>query len=97
MWADYMLWGIMRSERSPLFRKTIAPWYDSEMFCVLVIVLMVVVLLFSAGGVWTARESSETISYLWVPTSLLLMCLYVILSISVRLVGRSPKRGDPFG
>ena len=87
---------IMRSDRNPLFRKTISPWYDSEMFCVVVIVLMVMVLLFSACGFWIARDNSDYNSHLWVPLSLLLMCLYVILSISIRLVRRFPRQGDPF-
>jgi hypothetical protein len=87
---------IMRPDRSPIFRKTISPWYDSEMFCAVVIGLMVMVLLFSACGLWIARDNTEYDSHLWVPASLLLMCLYVILSISIRLVRRFPRRNDPY-
>jgi uncharacterized membrane protein YfcA len=79
-----------------LFRKSISPWYDSETLCVVIIVLMVMVLLFSACGVWLARVNSEYYPHLWVPVSLLFMCVYVIFSISMRLVSRSPKREDPF-
>ena len=87
---------IMRSNRSPLFRKTISPWYDSETLCVVIIVLMVLVLLFSACGLWIVRNNAEYRSHLWVPASLLLMCVYVILSISIRLSRRFPRRGDPY-
>ena len=87
---------IMRFERSPLFRKTISPWYDSETFCVVVILLMVVVSLFSVCGLWVAHNHSEYNPHLWVPASLLLMCLYVILSISIRLVRRFSRQEDPY-
>ena len=87
---------VMRSDRSPLFRKTISPWYDSEALCFVAIVLMVMVLLFSACGLWVARENSEYYLHLWVPASLLLMCFYVILSISIRLVRRFSRQGDPY-
>lgn len=87
---------IMKSDRNPLFRRTISPWYDSEMICAVIIVLMVMVLLFSACGFWLAREILAYHSYLWVPLSLLLMSLYVILSISIRLFRRFPGQGGTF-
>ena len=85
---------IMRSDRNPLFRKTISPWYDSEALCVVVIVLMGMVLLFSSCGIWLVRENSEYHPHLWVLVSLLLMCLYTILSISVRLSRRFYRQED---
>lgn len=87
---------IMRSDRSPLFRKTISPWYDSEAFCVVVILLMVVVSLFSLCGLWAAQDNLAYNSYLWVPVSLLLMCLYVIFSIAIRLARRFSRQEDPY-
>ena len=87
---------IMRYDRGPLFRKTISPWYDSETFCAVVILLMVVVLLFSVCGIWAARDNSAYNPHLWVPVSLLLMCLYVILSISIRLTKRFSRQEYPY-
>ncbi|MFC1876194.1 hypothetical protein ACFL2E_02805 [Thermodesulfobacteriota bacterium] len=86
----------MRFDQSPLFRKTISPWYDSETFCVAVILLMVLVSLFSACGLWIARDNSAYNPHLWVPASLLLMCLYVIFSISIRLVRRFSRQEDTY-
>ena len=86
----------MRFDRSPLFRKTISPWYDTEMLCAVVLVLMVAVMVFSACGLWVAQNEPEYHAHGWVPASLLLMSLYVILSVSIRIGRRFPRRGDPY-
>jgi len=86
--------SIMKFDRSPLFRKTISPWYDSEAICALIITLMVMILMFSICGLWVVRSQPEYHSHLWVPLSLVIMCLYVILSISIRLMRRFPRRED---
>jgi len=85
----------MKDDRSPLFRKTISPWYDTEASCIAVIILMVVVLLFSLCGIWVARSDPEYGSHLWLPLGLTVMCLYVIVSTTVRLIRRKfSHRGD---
>jgi len=85
----------MKADRSPLFRKTISPWYDTEASCVVVIILMVMIFLFSLCGIWVTRSDPEYHSHIWVPLGLILMSLYVILSTSIRLVRRKfSQRGD---
>jgi uncharacterized membrane protein YfcA len=86
----------MRFDRSPLFRKTISPWYDTEMLCYVVLVLMVLVMIFGVCGLWVVQNEPEYHSHGWVPASLLLMSLYVIVSISVRLGRRFPRRDAPY-
>ena len=69
-----------------------APWYDSEAVCTLVLVLMAAVLLFGFFGIRVARDNPAYHGYVWVPYLLVLMCLYVIISTVIRLIKRFPRR-----
>lgn len=82
----------MKSNQNPLFRKVIAPWYDSEVACIAVMVLMVMGLCFAGLGISTALETPAHREYVWVPLLLVAMCLWVLVSTIVRLVRRSPAR-----
>lgn len=73
---------------SPVFRKIIVPWYDSETACLLVIIFMDMVFLFGAAGVSAAYEILEYHSYAWVPAALMLMSGSVIVSTTARLIRR---------
>ena len=82
----------MRAHQNPLFRKVIAPWYDSELACILVIIFMVPVLCFACLGMAVALDMPAYQGYLGVPLLLILMSLYVLLSTAIRLFMR--KRGS---
>lgn len=85
----------MKADQSPLFRKTISPWYDTEASCVVVLIMMVMVLLFSLSGIGVVHSYPEYRSHLWVPLGLIGMSLFVILSTAIRLVRRKfSQRGD---
>ncbi len=78
----------MRLDPSPLYRKVIIPWYDSEKACFLMIVFMVFVLLFAIAGISAAYETLEYHEYKRVPFILAAMSGGVILSTSFRLIKR---------
>jgi hypothetical protein len=81
----------MRAHQNPLFRKVIAPWYDSEFACILVIVFMVPVLCFGCLGMAVALDIPAYQGYVGVPLLLIFTSLYVLLSTAIRLFMR--KRG----
>ena len=78
----------MPLDQNPLFRKVIAPWYDTEKACYIVIVFMFLVLLFGIAGISAASEKTEYNNYIWVPVLLVVMSAVVIVSISIRLIKR---------
>lgn len=77
-------------EKSPVFRRAIVPWYDSETACLATIILMVAFFWFGILGIWVAREGGAyfTWEYLWVPICISGLSCVVIVTITVRLVRR---------
>lgn len=82
----------MRSRHIPLFRKVIAPWYDSETACAAVIIFMALVLCFGGIGMSAALDNPADREYAWVPLLLMLMSCFVLISTVFRLVGRNRRR-----
>ena len=78
----------MPLDQNPVFRKAIAPWYDSETVCTVVIVLMTLVMLFGLVGIYVAQGNIEYRRHLWVPVLLVLMSTGVIISTVLRMVRR---------
>ena len=78
----------MRLDQNPVYRKVIVPWYDSEITCLVLIVLLFVVFLFGFIGISVASESIFYGSYIWVPVILVVVSGGVILSITIRLIKR---------
>jgi hypothetical protein len=78
----------MPLDQNPLFRKVIAPWYDTEKACFTIIILMLLVFLFGITGILEALEKTEYNEYIWVPVLLVAMSTWVIVSTSIRLIKR---------
>ncbi len=78
----------MRLDQNPVYRKVIVPWYDSEITCLVLIVLLFVVFLFGFIGISVASESIFYGSYIWVPVILVVVSGGIILSITIRLIRR---------
>ena len=78
----------MRLDQNPVYRKVIVPWYDSEIACLVLIVLLFVVFLFGFIGISVASESIFYGSYIWVPILLVVVSGGIILSITIRLIRR---------
>ncbi len=79
-------------EQHPVFRKEIAPWYDSETACFAGIFFLILVLLYGAAGVSTALERVEHHAYIWLPALLVVFSAGVITSTIIRLVKRYTAR-----
>jgi hypothetical protein len=78
----------MRLDHTPVYRKTIVSWYDSEIACIIFIVFMLIVLLFGFLGISVARETSEYRSFIWVPSLIVALSGGVIISTTIRLFSR---------
>ena len=78
----------MRLDQNPVYRKVILPWYDSEIACLIVIVLMFIVFLFGFIGISVARETIEYRSFVWVPILVVALSGAVIVSTTIRLIRR---------
>jgi uncharacterized membrane protein YfcA len=84
----------MRLDPNPLFRKIIIPWYDSPPVCWALLSAMVVLVVFSITGILVAEYNTEYKGFVWVPVVLLLLSLYLLLSLSVRMVRRANQQKE---
>lgn len=82
----------MLSDRSPVFRKIIIPWYQSRTAYILVIIAMLLVLAFGILGITVAGEKSEYLDYVWVPLALVFISGIIILTTIIRLVRRHTSK-----
>ena len=78
----------MLSDRSPVFRKIIIPWYHSRTAYLLVIFIMLLVLAFGMMGISVAGEKAEYLDYVWVPLALVFLSGIIILTTIIRLLRR---------
>jgi uncharacterized membrane protein len=70
----------MRLDPNPLFRRVISPWYDSAPARWTTLIGMLAVAVFSATGIWVARQNPDYHVHTWVPVTLLLLSLLVLIS-----------------
>jgi len=82
----------MRLQQNPLFRKEIAPWYDSDTSCFIMIGFLLVIFLFSITGISEAYEKIEYHKHVWVPGILAILSGVTIISTLMRLIKRYYKR-----
>ena len=82
----------MRLQQNPLFRKEIAPWYDSDTSCLIMMGFLLIVFLFSITGISEAYEKFEYHKHVWVPGILAILSGGIIISTSTRLIKRYYKR-----
>ncbi|MBF0199835.1 MAG: hypothetical protein HQK66_00700 [Desulfamplus sp.] len=81
----------MKIDSNPFFRRTITPWYDSEMSCWILITFMLTVLIFGLIGVKAALENGDFESHIWVPSSLVALSFFTIVSTAFRMIRRHEK------
>ena len=84
----------MRIDQNPLFRRSISPWYDSEVVCICVIIFMLIVFFFGWIGISVAREKAEFHGYVGIAILLVVMSGGVILSTVIRLIRRHVRRAS---
>ena len=78
----------MRLDQNPVFRKVIVPWYDSETACFILVVCVSFVILFGFAGISVVHENADYREYIWVPVALIVLGVWVIVSITIRLIRR---------
>ncbi len=82
----------MRLEEKPIFKKKIVPWYETERFFFLLIVVMFIIFLFGFVGILVSQEETEYHDYIWMPVLLVVLSGTGIVSTSVRLIKRYIQR-----
>lgn len=75
-------------ESTPVFRKSILPWYDTNAACWMLLLVMAAVLLFAIEGLRVAAGSSVYRAHAWLPFVLIVLSSAVLISLVVRLAKR---------
>jgi ABC-type transport system involved in multi-copper enzyme maturation permease subunit len=76
----------MLSDKSPVFRKAIIPWYRSKAIYGLSIAFMLLVFLFGLAGISVARGQEQYNGYIWVPFVLVILSGGIIVINIIRLI-----------
>ena len=82
----------MLSDKNPVFRKAIIPWYNSKTVCGITIAFMLFVFLFGLAGISVAREQEQYNGYIWVPLVLVVLSGSVIVFNIIRLMRQHTSR-----
>ena len=78
----------MPSEKNPVFRKAIIPWYQSKTAYGLTIAFMLFVFLVGLVGISVTREYDAYNGYIWVPAVLVILSGSLIVTSIIRLIRR---------
>jgi hypothetical protein len=84
----------MRLDHNPFFRKVVIPWHDSDLFCMIMSVLMALVFSFSRVGIRIASEVEDYHSHGWVPMLLMILSGIVLAANIIRILTRMVRRRD---
>lgn len=82
----------MLSNKNPVFRKAIIPWYNSKTAYIIVIACMLLVLLFALAGISVANETPAYRGYVWMPAVLLVFSAGIIITTLTRLIKRYSRK-----
>ena len=82
----------MRIYQTPVHRKTIVPWYDSEPVCAAALLMFLAVFLFSLVGIRVAGEVPLYRDFIWVPGLVTALSGTGFVSVTVRLIRRHAHR-----
>ena len=69
-------------------KKVIIPWYDTDMLCYIMIIFTILVIGFSLVGISVALNNIIYINYIWLPVTIIILCLFVLISVLIRLTKR---------
>ena len=78
----------MPSEKSPVFRKIVIPWYQSKTAYILTIAFMLVVFLVGLAGISVTRDFDAYNGYIWLPALLVILSGCLIITNIMRLIHR---------
>ena len=75
-------------DQSPLFRRVMLPWYDTDIACMLTGLFLLLVFWFALACISVANETPDSGRYVWVPTALLVLSTGGNVTICFRLFRR---------
>ena len=78
----------MPSKKDPVFRKAVIPWYRSSKIYIFAIVFMLLVFLFGLAGISVAQDIEAYRGYIWVPSLLVAISAFMIVTTTYRLIKR---------
>ena len=78
----------MPSDKSPVFRKPVIPWYHSKAAYIVALSFLLLVLMFGLTGISVTRELEQYNGYIWVPALLVILSGALIISTTIRLIRR---------
>ena len=84
----------MPSDKNPVFRKVIIPWYNSTTVYIIVLVIMLLVLFFAMAGISVSKENVAYHKYVWVPALLLAMSAVIAVTAAARLIKRYTQKSS---
>jgi hypothetical protein len=87
----------MPSNKNPVFRKAVIPWYDSKTAYIIVIVFLLLVFLFALVGVSVSGDDPAYTGYVWVPIILLVLSAGIIITTIARLIKRYIRKSTKSG
>ncbi|NVL90076.1 MAG: hypothetical protein HWN69_03630 [Desulfobacterales bacterium] len=82
----------MKLHKNPSFRKVIIPWYDSDLFCLVISICAAFVFYFSTAGISLALENDPYRHYCWVPIVLMLFSGILLATNLFRILSRMVSR-----
>jgi len=82
----------MKLHKNPLFRKVIIPWYDSDLFCLIISIFAAYVFYFSTVGISVALEHHQYERYCWVPITLMSLSGILLVTNLFRILSRMVSR-----
>ncbi len=69
-------------------KKVIIPWYDTDLLCYIMIIFTILVIGFSLVGISVALDNIIYINYIWMPVTIIILCMFVLISVSIRITKR---------
>ena len=82
----------MPSDKSPVFRKAIIPWYHSKTAYGISIAFMLLVFFFGLAGIAVAREKIQYNDYIWLPIVLVVLSGALVIANTIRLFKRHASK-----
>lgn len=84
----------MKLHKNPSFRKVILPWYDSDLFCLVISICAALLFYFSTTGISLALEDDLYRRYCWVPIMLMLFSGTLLATNLFRILSRMVSRSS---
>ena len=82
----------MASNKNPVFRKAVIPWYRSKTVYILAMAALLLVFLFALAGISVAREVDQYREYIWVPAVLAILSAALMATVALRFIHRLTSR-----